>query len=94
MSEGSRVDNDRIASTSSRMHCFDEFPFVIALKIFHFATKFGRYCTRTRHMVGERVVSVDIGFALSEQVEIRSVEEQDKTHVIERYRPAAIRYST
>jgi hypothetical protein len=42
MSEGSRVDNDPVTSTSSRMHRFDEFSFVIALKIFHFATKFGR----------------------------------------------------
>ena len=45
-------------------------------------------------MVGKRVMPVDVGFALSEQVEIRSVEEQDETHAIERYRPAAIRYST
>jgi len=55
------------------MHCFDEFSFVIALKIFHFAPKFGGYCTSARHMVGKRVVPINVGFALSEQVEIRSV---------------------
>ena len=77
------------------MHRLDEVTLMIALQVFDLETKVGCTFTRARNVVTERRGAIHLGFAGTEQIEVRSVKKQDSfAHNNERYRPTDSRYST
>ena len=78
--EGGRIDDDAGGILAGRVDPVDEFVFAVALQKADLVAEFGSDTRTGRLDIGERLVPIDLGLALAEQIEIGAVQNIDQAH--------------
>ena len=73
MGECASINDDRINSPASCVNCIDELAFMVGLKIFKSMASCCRHLPHARDVLIESCRPVDLGFALTQKIEIRTV---------------------
>src|ERR1700745_234251 len=83
MSEGGRIDYDADGAPARLVNPVDQLKLGIGLAEFDVQSQLSRRAPALGLYVGQRLVSVDFGFALAEQVQVGAVQNiDDRVHVV------------
>ena len=75
--ESARVDEDARGLAHAGLDAVDQLPFVVRLEALDLYAELLRGRMQTRVDVGERLVTVELGLTLAEQIQVRAVQHQD-----------------
>src|SRR6516225_2117682 len=83
MSEGGRIDYDAVGALARLMNPVDQLKLGIGLAEFDVQSQLSSRAPALGLYVGQRLISVDSGFALAEQVQVGPVQNiDDRVHVV------------